>query len=285
MRAGLLAAQEKSRGVMHTRRRVPGNQELRRSARQLWLAIAALLVLVIAAMSFYLNVESDLSSTQWSVVDSLYMAVLTITTIGFTEVHPLSQPGRVFTICFAVASLMLVALAVRGAASLLLGQQLSEEVQRRRRLRALKDMRNHYIVCGYGRMGREAVHQLRRRGLPVVVIEQDPAALEPLRESGIPFVEGNATEDEHLRQAGVERAKCLIAAVGTDEDNVFVVLSARLLNFELHIVARRPRSGGGQADASRREPRAVAVHGGREAVGLGRGAAWGAGLPGDGAAS
>jgi len=229
---------EKSGGTMNWQRGATANQELTRSARQLWVAIAVLLLLLILAVGFYWNVESGLSGEDWSLVDSLYMAVLTITTIGFMEVHPLSQPGRVFTICFAITSLVLVALAVRSVASLLVGQQLSQEVQRRRRLRALKEMRNHYIVCGYGRMGREAVHQLRRRGLPVVVIEQDPAALEPLRESDIPFVEGNATQDEHLRQAGIERAKGLIAAVGTDEDNLFVVLSARLLNFELHIVAR-----------------------------------------------
>ena len=223
---------------MSWQRRVSTNQEVSRSARQLWVAIGALMALVIVAVSFYRSVEGDLSGTRWSVVDSLYMAVLTITTIGFMEVHPLSQAGRVFTTGFAITGLLMVALAARSVASLLVSQQLSEQVQRRRRLRALKEMRDHYIVCGYGRMGREAVHQLRRRGVPVVVVEQDAGALEPLRESGIPFVEGNATQDEHLREAGIAHAKGLIAAVGTDEDNLFVVLSARLLNFDLHIVAR-----------------------------------------------
>jgi voltage-gated potassium channel len=90
-------------------------------------------------------------------------------------------------------------------------------------------------------MGRETVHQLRRRGLGVVVIEQEAAKLEPLRETDIPYVEGNATQDEHLRAAGVERARGLIAAVGADEENLFVVLSARLLNPQLFIVARAGR--------------------------------------------
>jgi voltage-gated potassium channel len=102
-------------------------------------------------------------------------------------------------------------------------------------------MRDHYIVCGYGRMGQETVHQLRRRGLPTVVVEQNAERLEVLRATEVPFVEGNATEDDQLRNAGIERAKCLIAAVGTDEDNLFVVLSARLLNPTLHIVARAGR--------------------------------------------
>jgi voltage-gated potassium channel len=166
------------------------------------------------------------------------MAVLTITTIGFMEVHPLSQLGRAFTTGFAITGIAVAAFALRSAASLLVGQQLSAEVQRRRRSRTLREMRNHYIVCGYGRMGREAVDQLRRRGLVAAVIEQDPAALDLLRAGDLPFVEGNATQDEHLRAAGIERARGLIAAVGTDEDNLFVVLSARLLNPNLYIVAR-----------------------------------------------
>jgi voltage-gated potassium channel len=193
---------------------------------------------MVIAVGFYAGVESRLGHEPWSLVDATYMAVLTITTIGFMEIHPLSQAGRLFTTGFAITGLALLALAARSAASFLVGQQLGEQVQLRRRLRTLRDMKGHYIICGYGRMGRETVHQLRRRGLPVVVIEQDPSALDQLREIGIPFVEGNATQDEHLRAAGIERAKGLIAAVGTDEDNLFVVLSARLLNFDLHVVAR-----------------------------------------------
>ncbi len=217
-------------------------REIRRSGRQLWILLATLLALMSGAVFFYLFVESELSGTPWSVVDGVYMAVLTLTTIGFREVHPLSQTGRLFTTAFAITGVALVALAVRTAATLLLGQQLSAEVQRRRRLRALREMRDHYIVCGYGRMGQETAHQLRRRGLPVVVIEQDPEAIEQLQEMEVPCVEGNATQDEHLDAAGVERARCLIAAVATDEDNLFIVMSARVLNPTLYIVARASRA-------------------------------------------
>lgn len=200
-------------------------------------------MLMLIAVAFYAKIEGRLSGQRWTLVDATYMAVLVVTTIGFKEVHKLSQPGQLFTAGFAVTGLVLLALAARSAASFLVGQQLSERVHLRRRLRALRDMTGHYIVCGYGRMGRETVHQLRRRGLPTVVIEQEPASLEMLRKTDIPFVEGNATEDEHLRNAGVERAGCLISAVGTDEDNLFIVLSARLLNPNLHIVARAGREG------------------------------------------
>jgi voltage-gated potassium channel len=212
--------------------------ELSRTAWQFWVVLALLLVLMTCATFFYFYIESDLSKTEWSFVDALYMTVLVITTIGFAEVHRLSQVGRIFTMGFAVTGLVLLALAAWSVASLVVGQLLSAEVQRRRRIRTLRQVRDHCIVCGYGRMGRETVHQLRRRGLEVVVIEQDPARIEALRGTDLPYVEGNATQDEQLRAAGIERAKCLIAAVGTDEDSLFIVLSARLLNPKLHIVAR-----------------------------------------------
>jgi len=227
--------------VKSWRRRLFPLEDLSRSARQFWVLLFVLLVLMLIAVGFYVNVEGRLTEEEWSFVDAAYMAVLTITTIGFMEVHDLSQVGRLFTTGFAITGLVLLALAARSAASFLVGQQLSEHVQLRRRLRALREMSDHYIVCGYGRMGRETVHQLRRRGRPVVAIEQDAARLELLRGTEIPFVEGNATEDAQLRSAGIERAKCLIAAVGTDEDNLFVVLSARLLNPKLYIVARAGR--------------------------------------------
>jgi voltage-gated potassium channel len=215
--------------------------ELSRTGRWLWVLLVLLMALMAVAVSYYYYAESSVSGYPWTLAESFFMAVLIVTTIGLKEVHPLSATGELFTAGFAIASLIVLALIVRMAAGILVGQQLSAEVQRRRRLRALKDMRGHYIVCGYGRMGREAVHQLRQRNVDVVVLDQDPARLETLPDAGIPFIEGNATQDEHLRAAGIEWAKCLISAVGTDEDNVFVVLSARLLNPKLYIVARAER--------------------------------------------
>jgi voltage-gated potassium channel len=217
--------------------------DLRRAARRFWIALLFLLLLMAFAAAIYVNVESRISGAPWTIIDAVYMAVITIATIGFMEVHPLSQFGRAFTTGFAITGIILAAVAVRSAASLLLGEQLSHEFERRRRVRALRYVRDHYIVCGYGRMGREAVTQLRRRGLSVVVIEHEADGLDRLREGGILYVEGNATQDESLKSAGVERAKVLIAAVATDEDNLFVVLSARLLNPSLYIIARAGQEG------------------------------------------
>ena len=209
--------------------------------RHFWAAVFLLALLSTLAVAYYVNVESEIGPDTWTLVDAVYMAVLTITTIGFKEVHSLSDFGKVFTTGFAITGVLLAAWAVRSAASILVSQQLSVQAQRRRRLRALEAISDHYIVCGYGRMGLETVAQLRRRGHQVVVIEMDEAALERVGEDGIPSIEGNATDDESLRSAGIERARCLVAAVGTDEDNLFIVLSARLLNPKLHIVARAGR--------------------------------------------
>jgi voltage-gated potassium channel len=213
-------------------------EDLSRSARGFWVALSLLLLVMALSVGFYVNIESRLSGTNWSVVDGIYMAVLTVTTIGFSEVHSLTQTGRLFTTGFAFTGVVLLALAARSAASLLVGQQLSASAQRRRRFRALEQIQDHYIVCGFGRMGREAVRQFQRRGFPVVIIEQDAAEIQRLQESDLLYVEGNATQDEVLQQAGVERARCLIAAAATDEDNLFIVLSARLFNPSLFIVAR-----------------------------------------------
>lgn len=258
--------------------------DLRRAARRFWIALLFLLLLMAFAAAIYVNVESRISGAPWTIIDAVYMAVITIATIGFMEVHPLSQFGRAFTTGFAITGIILAAVAVRSAASLLLGEQLSHEFERRRRVRALRYVRDHYIVCGYGRMGREAVTQLRRRGLSVVVIEHEADGLDRLREGGILYVEGNATQDESLKSAGVERAKVLIAAVATDEDNLFVVLSARLLNPSLYIIARAGQEGAVDKLTHRREPRALSIRGRRPEPRCCRGRAGSGRLPGDGAA-
>jgi voltage-gated potassium channel len=212
-------------------------EELSFTARQFWGALLLLLLLLLLAVVFYFNIESRISGAPWTFIDSAFMAVMIVTTIG-QSVHPLSQLGEFFTIGYAITSLLLLALALRAAARLVVGEQLSEQVQRKRRQKMLAHIKAHYIVCGYGRMGRETAQQLSRRGYPVVVIEQDRETLEQLRASDLLFVEGNATSDEILKAAGIERAQGLIAAADTDQDNLFIVLSARLLNPKLYIVAR-----------------------------------------------
>ena len=215
-----------------------GGEQTSGAVRQFRTALFLLAVLFIIIILYYRYIESRLSGIPWTGIDAFYMAVLIATTIGFREVHPLSDPGELVTAFFAIIGVGLLAWAVRSTAAVLVSEQFTAQFERRRRLRVLQSLKGHHIVCGYGRMGREAVSQLRRRGLRVAVIEQSPRALQGLARTNIPFVEGNATQDDVLRAAGIERAQGLISAVGTDEDNVFIVLSARLLNPSLYIVAR-----------------------------------------------
>lgn len=223
------------------RRRFLSLEDLVSATWQFRVAVLLLLLLLLLAISFYLFVESAISHTRWTPIDAIYMVSLLMTTIGLEPARPLSQQGRLFTALWAVVGLLLVYWALRSALTLFVGERLTAQVYQRRRAKALQQIQDHYVVCGYGRMGQEAVNQLRRRGIKVAVIEQDPAALEQLRTTDLPFVPGNATEDQHLRAAGIERARGLIAAVGSDEDNVFIVLSARLLNPALYLIARAGR--------------------------------------------
>ncbi len=211
------------------------------AARQFWAALVLLSLLVAVETAYYYGVEGRRGG-HWTLVDAFYMAVMVVTTLGTMEVHPLSQAGRIFTsLCAGLGVGMLFGLVVPSATSFFLSQLFTHQFEQRRRLRTLEHLSEHYIVCGYGRMGREAVTQLLRRGLRVAVIEQNEEAVADLRAREVPFVVGNAAEDEFLRAAGIARAKGIIAAVGTDEDNVFITLSARLLNPALYIVVRASR--------------------------------------------
>lgn len=172
----------------------------------------------------------------WSWVDGLYMTFITLTTIGFTEVGPLSVAGRFFTIGIAVAGIGLVAfIATRTAQMLLTGQDL-----RQRRLRRLIDrMENHFIIVGHGRIGKRIVDDLERaQHRAFVVVDRKASEIDAMEAAGIPHLEGDAEDEEVLLRAGVRRARGLILTLPEDSANVFITLSARELNPDLFILAR-----------------------------------------------
>ncbi|KPJ64525.1 hypothetical protein AMK68_01520 [candidate division KD3-62 bacterium DG_56] len=181
----------------------------------------------------------------WSVLEALYMSTITVSTVGYREVSPPSPQAMVFIMFFILAGISLVAWAGWNAAELVVQEQMLGILSRRRRARRLQAMRDHFIICGYGRMGREVAADLRDHGAPFAVIERDPEAVAGLDDQDILYVQGDATEDEALRQAGIEHARGIIAVAASDEDNVFICLSARLINPNLLIVARcaRPETG------------------------------------------
>ncbi|UCH33298.1 MAG: potassium channel protein [Armatimonadota bacterium] len=192
----------------------------------------ALLLLLIAAVLYYKFAE------HYELVDAVFMTIITISTVGYREVRMLSPAGKMFTVLFILGGLATATLALRYGAELVVGGQLLDFWGRRRRMRAIEKLENHHIVCGYGRMGQEIIRQLIRHGAQLVVIERDPDQLAELSDAGVPFVAGNATDDEMLMRAGIKRAKSLVAVCSSDEDNLFLTLSARALNPDLYIVAR-----------------------------------------------
>ncbi len=171
----------------------------------------------------------------WYWLDGLYMTFITLTTIGFAEVRKLSDAGRIFTIFIGLVGIGAVAFIATRAAQLLL---TSEAISKRHMNKRISQLRNHYIVCGFGRIGKRVALDLRRAGMPFVVVEISPIKVEWLVEEDLLFVNGNAEDDEVLTAAGIDSAKGLILTLPDDSSNVFVTLTARELNPDLFIVAR-----------------------------------------------
>ena len=174
----------------------------------------------------------------WSAWDALYMTVITVTTVGYREVHPMSRAGEVFTVALLVTGVGTVFYAVTLFVARLVESGLSHRWEERRRTRMIHDLANHYIVCGLGRIGSIIVEELRRQDVPFVVIERDAELVHHVIESGALAVSADASNEDVLRRVRIDRARGLIAAVGTDAENVYTVLTARLLRPDLFIVSR-----------------------------------------------
>jgi voltage-gated potassium channel len=175
---------------------------------------------------------------EWTWLEALYMTAITLTTVGFGEIRPLSDAGRIFTVLLILLGVGTVAYGFSTVAQYVLAADLGPTLRRRRIMRMLRNTEDHIIVCGYGRVGRSATETLQDGANTVVVIDRDATLISNMREQGIAAVWGDATSDDTLREAGIERASGLMACVGNDADNLFIVLSARTLNPKLHIVAR-----------------------------------------------
>lgn len=171
----------------------------------------------------------------FTLLDAAYQTVTTVTTVGFMEVRPLRAGERVFTMVLIVFGVGTVLYALGALFEVLLEGHLRDQYGRRRMERSIGDMSGHVIVCGWGRVGRALAGFVQGAEHPVVVIDTDITRLEDI---GLPYVVGDATEDDTLRRAGIERARALVAALDTDAGNLFVTVSARALHPALFIVAR-----------------------------------------------
>jgi len=195
-------------------------------------ALVLLLTLVVGGTIGYRLIEG------WSVSESLYMAVITLTTVGFGEVRPLTRTGQHFTIVFLVVSVATVGFSISTVISYLFEGPIVASLRERRMERSLKRIKNHYIVCGAGDVGREVVLEFRRAGTPFIVIERDPEHSEVADDESVIVVTGDASEESVLMHARIDVAAGLVAALPSDADNVFVTLTARQMNQGITIVAK-----------------------------------------------
>jgi voltage-gated potassium channel len=180
----------------------------------------------------------------WGFTDALYMTVITLASVGFKEVHDLSLTGRIFTIFLIVGGVGTVAYALSAGAKIILEGELREVYGRRRLEKKIKELKHHYIVCGYGRMGKIICRELREKDIKFVVVEKQPDVF--VESDDYLVFHGDATKDEVLKELGIEKAKGLVSVLPTDAENLFVVLSARGLNPALFIVARAGEEGSEQ---------------------------------------
>ena len=174
----------------------------------------------------------------WPVLDALYMTIITITTVGFGEVNVVSSSGRIFTICIIFMGMGIMAYSLGMVAQIMVETQVRTILGRRKLGKELRSIKNHYIVCGFGRIGKIIAQGLRSQGIPLVVIDQSPDSKEILEDQDTPYIIGDATSDDILIEAGIDRAKGLITVVLSDADNLFITMTARGLNPKLFILSR-----------------------------------------------
>lgn len=193
--------------------------------------ILLIFLLIIGVLGF--RIMSDYS---W--IDALYMTVITVTTVGFGEVHPLDDNAKIFTVFLILTSVVILGYAIKVITEYILSKNDFEELKQRKMQKKIDSFKNHIIICGYGRNGKQAAKKLLAYNKPFVVIEQNKEVIEKFQNDDIPFVFGNANEDEVLLQAGVDRASTLISALPNDANNLFIVLSARQINSKMNIISR-----------------------------------------------
>lgn len=206
------------------------------SVNEPWVRMRGPLLLLLLSMLFgtlgYMIIEG------WSLGDSAYMMIITLATIGYGEVRPLSDIGRVFTSLLILIGVAVLSYAFTTVMGTFFEGHLTRQWERRRMEKRVQQLENHYILCGYGRVGWQIARELLREHEAFVIVDTDQQALDQASAAGFPIVTGSASDDDILRAAGIDRAKGLISAVSNDADNVFITISARALRPDLPIIAR-----------------------------------------------
>ena len=196
------------------------------------IVVGIALLLVILGTAGYMVIE------EWTVLDSLYMTVITLSTIGYGEVNPVSPQGRIFTLVLIVMGVGFFLYVIGNVVQFLVEGRIRLVLGRHKLDKQISQLNNHYIVCGYGRMGRAFCRYLIQKNLDFLVIEKNEERIPIMNTDHVLYVTGEATVEENLLKAGIKRASNLIAALGSDADNVFLVLLAKGLNPNVYVVAR-----------------------------------------------
>jgi voltage-gated potassium channel len=207
-----------------------------KTENKLLLALAAILCIYLVGTAGYMAIEG------WALIDAVYMTVITLTTVGFKEVHALSPGGKLFTVVLILGGVATVTLTLTIGSQVLLAGQLQNVLGRRKLEKEIKKVKDHYIICGYGRMGKIICREFQSKPVPFVVIEKEMEHFRSIP-ADILAVRGNATEESVLSEAGIERAKGLVCVASSDADNVYITLTAVGLRPDLYIVARAGESG------------------------------------------
>ena len=201
--------------------------------KEIYYALATLLAIIFIGTLGFKLIEG------YNVFEAFYMTIITVSTVGFSEVRPLSDMGRLFTAFLIITSFGIFAYAVSSITRYLVTGKYKNYFKDYRVNKAILNMKDHVIVCGYGRNGKQAVATLQAHKVPFIVIEQNEAVVEDIRlHSDLIYMRSNATSEEVLIDAGIERARAMITTLPEDADNVFVVLTARSLNADLNIISR-----------------------------------------------
>lgn len=200
--------------------------------RQFLLSLFLLLLLIVIGTSGYRFIEG------WSLRDSFYMTFITISTVGYGEIHPLTPMGQNFTIAFLIFSVFTIGYTLTRLLTFIFEGQIVQTMKERRMKRLLSITKDHIIICGFGDIGREVAEEFTRNKIKFVVVDRELSETDAERYSEILFIQGDAADEETLKNAKIERAKGVVACLPDDQQNVFVVLTARQMNPNLQIVTK-----------------------------------------------
>lgn len=199
---------------------------------KIYISTGLILAVIVIGILGYSFIEG------YNFIDALYMTIITVGTVGFGEVHPLSDTGKLFTSFLIIVSLGTFAYALSMMTSTIVGGEINRYFKIRRVNTAIEKLENHVVICGYGRNGKQAAMRLKARSFPFVVIEKDEQLITQLKTENTLYVEGDATLDETLEKANLRNARAIICALPVDAHNLFIVLSAKAINPNLTIISR-----------------------------------------------